>query len=493
MGLFGTLGGYVTQAGDEVKLAAEITAFSGLGIPIDWTKWYQNERKSLGFGPPSSTTIFGELIFIPMLLGMFILFIKWAVVGIFSFYSNGVTGKIQNPKQKLFFILTFSALLVYIAYLIYKFFIYTAPTNDATTAASALSGAGTTAGFENPSTVLENTDVQYKLVNIQPLAIKQSGFLGPTENNGTFNPEVTIMNAIRLGARFFTLQIDYLESPKDPKLFDGVNIPTLLYRNLAGKLISANGASINDVAKQIATYSFSPDIRNQTYPIIVYLHFVRTPDPIRKPNDYLNFMMKVSEALVPIQSFILKDTSHMNFRRQQNEISLLELDLTSIDKTIIVLSNADTTLFRNTKNLGITVGPMSDLDSFINMRVYLESSADSNLFGITQVISERTPYAIIVPFARLKAMSQKDRDSFAMKNKKRFVIAMPGPLESPTPVDIKQVLTDTGVNVIPLNLIGTDPKQITTLISSWGSDPFYKVKPMMLQSFKVGVSASTTR
>ncbi len=490
----GYVSGYVSQAGDELKLSAERTTLTSFGIPEDWVKGFQAERASWGIGPPDATGLFGYVIFVPVLFGLFIYAIKSLVFGIIKFYGDGLSGKIQNRLQKLFFILTFSLFIAYIGYLIYINFIYEAPSGGARSAAEqAQAAAGSTSPFQNQTSALETKDVQFKLVNIQPLAVKQAGFLGPTEKNGSFNPDITIMNAIRLGARFFTLQIDYLDSiNKDPKSFDSAGVATLLYRDSNGKLISTNGASINDVAQKLSMYAFSPDIRDQEYPVILYLHFVRTPDPIRKPNDYLKFMMKVAEDLLPIQEYILTGTSQANFRRQQSEVALLELDLTSIEKTVIVLSNADTTLFRNTKALGVNVGPMSDLDSFINMRVYLELESDSKFFGITQTNNEKTPYAIIVPYSRIKGLSQKERDTFAMKNKKRFVIAMPGQLDSPTPADMKDILDQTGINVIPLNLIGSDAKQITSLVSLWGAKPFYKVKPMMLQSFKVAVSAYTS-
>ena len=398
MGLLSFLTGYVPSSLDEVRLSAERSTLTNIGIPLDWVKWFQVERAKLGFGPPDATGLFGQIIFVPILFTAFIVLIKTIVFGFFSFYGKGITGKLRSDTERLIFIVTFSMIIAYLVYIIYRVWenSQTPSVNSAVGAAAAQAGAGSASGFQNPSNPQETADTQYKLVNIQPLAVKQAGFLGPTENGGTFKPDVTIMNSIRFGARFFTLQIDYLDSPKDTKLFDTPNVPTLLYRNSSGKLISGNGATIKSVAEQLAIYAFSPDIRDQAYPIVIYLHFVRTPDPIRKSKEYLKYMMQVAEALQPIHKYILKDTSQMSFRRQQNEIGILELDLLSIEKSIIVLSNADTTLFRNTKPLGMTVGPLSDLDSMINMRVYLESEVDSKLFGVTQTTQDRNPYAIII-------------------------------------------------------------------------------------------------
>jgi hypothetical protein len=79
-----------------------------------------------------------------------------------------------------------------------------------------------------------------------------------------------------------------------------------------------------------------------------------------------------------------------------------------------------------------------------------------------------------------------------MKGKKRFVIAMPSPLENPTHAELKSLLNDTGVNAIPLNLIGTDPAPVNNIISLWASSmPFYMVKPMMLQSYSTQVTPNS--
>ena len=54
------------------------------------------------------------------------------------------------------------------------------------------------------------------LVSLQPLTIKQAGFLGPIPN-GAFDVAAATGNALRAGFRSFTLQIDYLDTNRDPK------------------------------------------------------------------------------------------------------------------------------------------------------------------------------------------------------------------------------------------------------------------------------------
>jgi len=469
----------------RVKCVAETATLSAFMIPADAIIWYQNERQKLGIGPPSMTGIMILTIAIPTLIGLCILQIKNTFMSFLNFLWKGMTFRLRSPMAQILFIICALSILGGIIYIIYINFFYVAPGETESAATSAQSGIGSATGFQNMAPPDPNSQMQYKLINIQPVAVKQAGFLGPQEAGGSFDPSLTIMSAIRGGARFFTLQIDYLENKQDPKNFDSPNTPTLLYKNAAGKLLSVNGGKISDVAQQLANYAFNPDIRDTKYPIMLYLHFVRTPDPIRDPKGYLKFLMAVAKDLQPIQQYILNATNQAKFGRQQSEAMLLQLDLTTIESTIIVLSNADMTFFRNAQSVGVQVDPTSDLDQMVNMRVWLDAEGDS--FGVTSFPGHSIPNAVIVPYSRIKGMSQKDRDAFAMKGKRRFVIAMPGPLESPTTADLKSLNADTGVNAIPLNLIGSDPAPINALLAVWDNKSYYQLKPMMLQSYKVAV------
>ena len=161
------------------------------------------------------------------------------------------------------------------------------------------------------------------------------------------------------------------------------------------------------------------------------------------------------------------------------------MPLTTLNSKIILMSNADTSIFRNSQATGGSVEPASDLDSFISMQVYLEN--DSYSFGVTQVASGMNEKAIVIPFDMIFNMSESQKSAFALKNKKRFVIAMPSPLETPSFDEINVLLNTTGVNAIPINLIG-EPEKINKIIKLWTPfRPHYKLKPMMLQSYKEDV------
>jgi len=448
-------------------------------LPEGFISWYQSNRQWWNFEPPTLIQMPILVIAIPMVIAFIVMNAYRGALKGGDILQKGATGKLKSDFSKISFIIVCIILLIIIFAVIFYF--SPTPKKSATETQTQI-GSSPRAGFQNATSI---PDSSYTLANIQALSVKQTGFIGPNEQDGLFDPITGIQTAVRSGVTFFTLQIDYLEREKDSNLFDDVGFPTLLYRSSSGTLLSSNGASITDIAQQLANYLFNPDLGVSQNPVIVYLHFVRTPDPIKKPTDYFTFLKRVSEALKPIHPYILSNGSN-NYRRQQSEPALLQLALPSISKSIILLSNADTTIFRNPEATGGAVSSVSDLDSFINMRVYLDDPSDN--LGITQIATNNQPIAVIVSYKRLKEMSDVDKVTFAMKGKSRFVIAMPLQMENPSYSEIKELLSSTGVNAIPINLIGTDPEPINKIIGLWSSSlPYYMLKPMMLRSYKLPI------
>ena len=329
------------------------------------------------------------------------------------------------------------------------------------------------------------TGSNYTLLNIQPAAVKQVGFVGPREQNGKFDPTTGLLNTLNAGVRFLILQIDYLDSKKNSAAFDDVGVPTLIYRNNAGNIISSNGESIADIAKNLATYGFNPQVPTNTQPIILYLHFVRTPSLLKSPDKYMTFLSSVAAALQPIRSMILKSIEGTPFIRQQNEVALLNSPLSSFQNQIIILTNVDTSFFRNAAQLGLpTVTADQDLDSMVHLRVYLEDERD--VVGATTVSANAN--AVILSYNRLNEMTQQQKMIFSEKGKSRFSIAMPPPVQALSPKVITNLFNTTGVNVIPVNLLGRTYQDYSAVLQSWSNTPFYKMKPTLLQSLKTSAT-----
>ena len=308
------------------------------------------------------------------------------------------------------------------------------------------------------------------------LGVKQAAYVGPNENGGSFDPSVGIQSALTSGVRFFVFQIGYLEVKKDSKKFDEPYMPTLLYRDENGVLISSNGANIGEVAKSLASRAFVPSLPSGSQPLLIYLHFERTPNSLREPEKYVKFLSSVAQLLEPLHEYMIGVMPDGNFKRQQSESLLLKTPISTFEKKVIYLSNADTTIFRSLKKLGLdSIDQKYDLDYMVNLRVYLENSSDS--MGITTApLDGVVPNAVIIPFKRLAGFSDAEQDKFALKGKSRFTIALPSQIGNPSLDSLVTAIKNSNVNCIPLNLFGESIDSLKGKFKVWGNEPFYTIK-----------------
>ena len=353
--------------------------------------------------------------------------------------------------------------------------------NAESTCASGSSGSsrssGSSEGFETAPLGYTCAPLDTIFVNSQPLSIKDTGFLGPYPK-GVFNEETATGYALKAGFRCLTLQIDYMETKKDLINFEAPGEPTLLLRDATGAVMGGNSGSIDKVIKAIADKGFSPEVPNSLYPIILYLHIVRAPSQITDANGYLSFLSKIAKALSPLASYHLGLNPLGNFTRQQLADNILTMTLKSLQGQIVILSNADTSMFRN-KTITENKYPSAiDLDFWVNMRVTLDTEADAN--GITQLGDTATKPAVLVSLSRVIALTPLQKEAFAGKGKRRFVIAMGPRAENPSPDDIDTALNTLGINMLPVDIFTPSDKSVL-LIANEYSDMTYKPKKQALQ------------
>ena len=345
----------------------------------------------------------------------------------------------------------------------------TAPAGTATSAANTSNALS--AVIENTKKISGFTDgssQEITLQNAQPLTIKQIGFLGPV-NDGHFDTDVGAVHALRAGFRSFIFQIDYLDTQRDEKLFGPAGIPTLLYRGDDGSLISENSADINVVVESLANSAFRPEVPNYTEPLVIYLHILRTPSATRDPDGYKSFLSKIATALNPLAPKHLGMTPLGTFNRQKQEAVLLNSPLSSFEGQVIILCNADTSIFRNTTP---NIAPADDLDFWVNIRVYLNDSTEK--LGITQMPpSGVTPYAVVVKLDTLLNLSSDKMDAFAAEGKKKFVIALPSQLKNPEVKDLDTALNILGVNMIPLDIFSFETDSVKALVKRYNNEIFH--------------------
>lgn len=345
---------------------------------------------------------------------------------------------------------------------------------------------GTKAGFQDYTVYNEGfqstTDTipldQSLFLDVQPLSIKDTGFLGPYPR-GRYKEDVATANVLKAGCRFLTLQIDYTDSKMDLSLFEAPDVPTLLVRGPDSVLLSKNSGDIKDVVSTIVNVGFNPIAPNNTLPIIIYLHIVRAPSVVDKPDVYLDFLSSIADSLNPIAPFHLGLTPIGNFTRQKMSEELLTTPLNQLEGKVIIMSNADTSLFRRTSINKTKYAPSKDLDFWVNMRVYLDTADDLN--GITQLADTSVaPSAVLVDLKRVLALSTINKEAFAMKGKQRFVIAMGERTANPSPEQVAMALNRLGVNVIPIDIFTPDDRDILLLTNEYRNKTFQQ-KPANLQ------------
>jgi hypothetical protein len=464
MGFFDSITNVAKDAAQIARDAAEIASYTSFGVPLVIAQWIQSQRIALGL--PQMTDPVGLIIvafIIAALFATFIAIIYGVISTIFGIFIGGLQGKALPIYQVVIFCIIAGFL---VSLVLYYMFVRQLLNASGLNVVKSLNLEGFASG-QTPET---------SLINLQSLSVKQAAYVGPNEKGGTFDTTLGIQSALKTGVRFFTFQIGYLEVKKDSAKFDDPYVPTLLYRDDNGHLISANGANIGEVVKTLANNAFSSSLPSGTQPLIIYLHFESTPNPLREPEKYVKFLSKVAEFLQPLQEHMLDVSSSGNFKRQQNEAGLLSADISTFESTVLFFSNADTSIFRNLKTLGMdNLDPKYDLDFIVNMRVYLDNASDK--LGVTAVPHNgEVPNAVIIPFKTIDALKDDEQDVFAKKGKTRFTIAMPSQMKNPSADSISKALDNCNVNTIALNLFGEPIDDLKKKLKGWGDEPFYKVK-----------------
>lgn len=442
------------QAKSAADAAAAATLAKGLGadaMPLLTAAGGPTE--SIGFfaGVGTFLSTNGKNIAIGLAIAVAVGLLIWAAVNYVQNYSKNKAASLTPEEQK--------SKVVDLA-------------NELNASTSKTVVTTTKEGFESGGIAPVDPE-QYSMVNIQPLAIKQIGYIGPV-NDGQFDEQTGTTQALRAGFRSFVFQIDYLN--REPE------IPVLVYRNDNITLISKNTGSIAKVAEAIANLAFRPEVPKYTEPVVIYLHFLRAPkdDPTADTSEYMLFLSKVAKALAPLAPQHLNMTPNGAFRRQMQESSLLTTPFSSFNHgQVIILSNADTTNFRTHKP---PINPAEDLDYWVNMRVYMSTSVDTvGSLGVTVAPPKGiTPAAIVVSLPKLLALSQKEIDAFIAETKYQFVIAIPSQKDNPTSDELNTSLNKLGLNMIPLDIFSHDIQEVKTLVGLY-NNLTYRPKPLGLR------------
>jgi hypothetical protein len=322
---------------------------------------------------------------------------------------------------------------------------------------------------------------QQLLINTAVLSTRLVGYLGPF-SSGVFDEDNATRLALTSGARCLVLEIDYMNNTFDP---------ILVYRDGWGSKRSLNTGNIQTVAASISARAFKPDNNGAppsvaSDPLILVLYFVRAPNKSSQPIEYIKYLGAVAEKLAPLKDYILAQTPQGDFRRQALESQLFFTSYTAFQNKIIVLTNADTTPFRNLGNFGLAgeIGIKQDLDFMVNARLYSRESPSP--FGITGSPSSTVKPAAVITSANYWIMTPTDRTESAVQStKEAWTLVMP-PVSSETNQinmkDLNSLLSTYGVNSIPITLFSD---AVNTDIFTGKGKPFntasWVAKPNLIQ------------
>lgn len=273
------------------------------------------------------------------------------------------------------------------------------------------------------------------LLNFAVLGCRVAGYLGP-RMNGVFAEEAAVESAIKMGCRLFVFDIDYLDA-KPSK-------PVLVCRDENGNLLSNNTGSIQKVAASLIAYT-----RRQrgagTDPILVLLNIQRLPGGQPKGRQALQFMSEIARQLAPMSQYLLRSADEGDAQQQRLQDILFKLPITRFENQVILMTNVDTSGFRD-REAG-EFEPQRDLDLLVNARVFTNEDKALNNYQFptdsspASAIANTWSYYTTIPPANYNNEIEKTRHTFSIAMMRAL-----GP--HPSPEDVDTLVNKLGVQGI---------------------------------------------
>ena len=280
------------------------------------------------------------------------------------------------------------------------------------------------------------------LYNWRPLTVRLVGYLGGSNGleNGVFDMNFGVTSALKLGARCFLFDIDYLEVAPCR--------PLLLYRDKTGYKRSLNSGSILEGMTALSNIAFT----NNTDPILIILYLHRVP-PGNKQKE--RFFLNLAQSLKPLATKHLGELNGNKYFSCGKERDLFESPITTYRQKFIVCVNYDTS------QLGATTNPTDNLHYWNNARIYQDPQGiDATLGSVTPSVPDNT-------LARIKVASTdqiintavSERAGYATGCSSVFTISLAPPEYEYTNAKMETLLNILGVQCVPLDVLslGTNP------------------------------------
>ena len=154
-------------------------------------------------------------------------------------------------------------------------------------------------------TLLNKLDpLEQYLINLQPLTANIGGFIGSIEENGVFDVEWYVQNALRMGIRSFVLPIStYIDDNKKAPYWPLSEKPAIVYRDANNVIRSLNGLTIKKFCETLQLYT-NENPSQKDEPILLHIVPVEgyVPDPVKSEKKYVMLMKDIAEELKTINN-----------------------------------------------------------------------------------------------------------------------------------------------------------------------------------------------
>ena len=301
------------------------------------------------------------------------------------------------------------------------------------------------------------------LVNFYALACRYTGYIGPIED-GYFDPSVSVQMAVNAGCRVFVLDIDYIDVQ-----CNATYIPRIVVRDSKGRMmiqyndnyrVNNPTGEIRSVCEAIQNKAFG-DCQNAADPVIIVLHFLRTPPGGTKSRSVLQYYSLVAKALTPFRNRLLgNESSGGTFHRQSQENILLSNAIDTYSGKVLLFSNADTSGFRDSS---ASFESYDDLDFLVNLRLIKSDKKNVTSFGVI----ESTDYFMNLP--------EEDKNDAIQQTKMKWTICLsPNPSLPVTQAVYNKLTQIYGVQCIPAQLFDVEASKFLfadTLFKTRGFAP----------------------
>ena len=290
-------------------------------------------------------------------------------------------------------------------------------------------------------------EIEQCLVNFYSLGCRFTGYVGPF-NNGYFDPEPAITYACKAGCRTFILEIDYMDDCVSEGYF-----PKIVVRDVQSKnqvtmssskpmCNSIGHSNIKEVSEAINRNAFAKHMQNSTDPVIIVLYFLRMPPSA----SVLEYFSNVAKGLGPLLNRHVDNlVNGGTFTRQKQEGTLLINSITDYEGRVLIFSNADTSIFRDSAK---KYQPKEDLDYLVNLRLTYRQTKMGCTAGVTSgvygVLEAAEDYLIIPPDQTVSTQQEI---------KLRWTCLLSSDPSMPVTEDTFNKVTDTyGCHCIPITL-----------------------------------------